>query len=484
MQSITPIEITEDMLVSPIAEPDSSVGEVEWVDPKLPVLANTITSGGNYFASAVATNGYTYFGGDAIARLSQSGVAEYVAELTGTARCAVSLGSYVYFGTLSGQIYRLTTSTKAVTQITVSGSSSLYSAINIGDGFLYFGASGKVVSLQISNGVTRVYEVGSGIFQSVVRGFDGLLYFSTYSSSSSTIYRFDTEELTGVEVMKIDGGYRCSTIGDNGLIYMIGSAGNVAVVNISSLTVSYFGSTNTVIFGSSSMIDGVFLACGRSETSNGVVVSVNTNNSTIELLYTEPTLSDTIRAMSINNGKYHLCFANSQLFRMTQSYGSGEQVILSSNHKVYQSVTRNNDNPVTGSQLISPSWVELYSTNRFRMFDYVITTASTGIGNLLITPGQSATTISFFGLENVANIQVIYRYDDTNAEILSNKAKSTILASPIDDQIVSGTLYSDKLIFEDLSTYEDPYISIVITGADTSKDWSIGSIVLGNARKL
>jgi hypothetical protein len=488
MQIITPIDITEDMIVSPIAEPDSSVGEVEWVDPKIPIFTNSVADGGNYFASCTADDGYTYFAGDEIAKVSSTGVASYVSDLTGTARCAVALGSYVYFGTLSGQIYRMNTSTNAINQITVTGSSTLYSAINIGDGYLYFGASGKVVVLNVSTSATTVYEMGSGIFQSVVRGFDGMLYFTTYSLASANMYRFDTESLTGSLFLDIGTSYRTATLGDDGLIYLMGGSGQVAVVNVSSESVSYFGSLNASIFGISKVINGVFIACGRDENSNGLIVSVDTSSQTVEKIYTDSTRpSDVIRSVSVNNDKYYFCFGDEQFLTMTQSYSVGDQVMLSSTHKVYQAVTVNNNDPSIGAELIPPSWVELYATNKYRMFDYVINTESSGSGDLILIPNTTTTTLSIFGLTNISSIGVEVRQDDEFTAVIYSSTKDLSLDTPLADSIANESLYQSKVIFDDLPTWDKPWIKITITKAnvlDPSLKWGIGSIVLGNARTM
>lgn len=98
------------------------------------------------------------------------------------------------------------------------------------------------------------------------------------------------------------------------------------------------------------------------------------------------------------------------------TYGLGARVILTSTHKIYESVSASNtgNNPAAEATDPPTYWLEIGFTNRWRMFDTLRNTRTVATDELVveILPGERIDSVALVGLEGqTALIQV---YDGTN----------------------------------------------------------------------
>lgn len=101
------------------------------------------------------------------------------------------------------------------------------------------------------------------------------------------------------------------------------------------------------------------------------------------------------------------------------TYETGDQVIKTETHKIYQSATDGNtDDPEIGVELSPQTWVEVSSTNRYRMFDEIGNAKTEWTESLTITisPGTVITSIAGFGIESIDTIEIV-GVDPTDGEI-------------------------------------------------------------------
>ncbi len=194
------------------------------------------------------------------------------------------------------------------------------------------------------------------------------------------------------------------------------------------------------------------------------------------------------------NGGFYVCDCNDGAliarlfdgdFLYDGYYQIGDQAILTSTHKLYQCAADNTaESPDIAVELTSPTWVEVSATNKYRMFDYTINTKSTDTGEITLSPGQYCTNLGVFGLDNVSDVTVTVQEDDSSGTELYNETINLEMNQPVEDDIVNDTLYNSKCLFDDLPVYATPYITVSFTRVDTSADWEVGDIAIGNARTL
>ena len=488
MKIITPIEIAENMINSPILEPDVDQGEVEWIDGRQIYKPTTINGFKIHRCSALGSDGVVYFGGNAISYIEPDGTAIVGINTPTFSNTAEAYGNFIYFGGDDGVIYKYSVTSRTFSTINTTGAGDLNCSSSGGDGTLYFGGDGSVVVLDADNGDSLVVHkdgLNSQSFYAATIGNDGNLYLTSYSTDSlSFIYRFDTDSFSGSKFIDLSGKYLASELGLDGDIYLVGTSGKVGKVNITLTSVSYFSTLYGKIYGITATNNGNFYAYGELSTGQGVIYVVEPDIGNAYFLTNTAQRAESINSMTYNQGNYYFTLGISRFGWIRPMNKAGDQVIKSSTHKVYQAITDNYDDPEFGVDLIPPSWVELYATNKYRMFDYVINTESSGDGDLMLTPNETATTISMFGLSNVSEIKVEVREDDDAGDLIYSSTKDLSLITPISDLISSDAIYQSKAIFDDLPTYSQPWIKVTATNADPLSNWGIGDIVLGNAKTM
>jgi len=75
-------------------------------------------------------------------------------------------------------------------------------------------------------------------------------------------------------------------------------------------------------------------------------------------------------------------------------------------------------------------------------------------------PLEPITNIGLFGMENITRVIVEVREDNGVGTIIYNSFKDTAIASPMEDTIVNDDFLSDKVLFDDLPVYATPYITV------------------------
>lgn len=83
------------------------------------------------------------------------------------------------------------------------------------------------------------------------------------------------------------------------------------------------------------------------------------------------------------------------------TYNQGDEVIKSSTHRKYRATTTTTEDPEVGVLQDPPTWVDISPTNKFAMFDGVISTQSSSSDTIEveITPGSLANGLAAFNLD-------------------------------------------------------------------------------------
>jgi len=87
------------------------------------------------------------------------------------------------------------------------------------------------------------------------------------------------------------------------------------------------------------------------------------------------------------------------------TYTIGQRVILTSTHKIYESLQNGNLNkdPATDTS-DPPFWIEVSATNRWKMFDTINSTQTTNTNSIVvvITPGKVINSVSLLNIEGTS----------------------------------------------------------------------------------
>jgi hypothetical protein len=165
------------------------------------------------------------------------------------------------------------------------------------------------------------------------------------------------------------------------------------------------------------------------------------------------------------------------------TYAAGDRVILTSTHKIYESLqgANLNKNPVTETTF----WVEVGPTNRWAVFDTSVSTQTAQATNITYTlePGVAINSLA------VLNI--------TNASQLSITMTSVLGSGTVYDETIDLTPYAlipdwynfffglkvtpSQHIALDLPAYYDAVIELEIDGGS---DLAIGVIALGQQQRF
>lgn len=164
------------------------------------------------------------------------------------------------------------------------------------------------------------------------------------------------------------------------------------------------------------------------------------------------------------------------------TYALGDRVILTSTHKIYESLQAGNtgNNP-TNSPLW---WVEVGLTNRWRMFD-LSTTTRTVVGAAdyyEITPGQAVNAMALYNVSGILSVRVRLTdpsfglvYDKT-ADLTFVPSESSWYAWFFDERVEQT-----KFIADDLPSYPTATLRIDVTSSGTAY---IGVMAFGSIRSI
>lgn len=165
------------------------------------------------------------------------------------------------------------------------------------------------------------------------------------------------------------------------------------------------------------------------------------------------------------------------------TYTLGAQRIY--DHHVYEVIVASTtDRPDIGAALTTPSWLDLGATNRFKMFDQIISTQTSHANNvdIDITPGEVVNAAAFFGMQ--AN-EITLIITDPVEGIVYDETRSlqdnTLIVNWYAYFFEDITFLPD-MVFAGLPSYSNATFNAIIdAGAGTAE---VGEVVIGKQRTL
>jgi len=167
------------------------------------------------------------------------------------------------------------------------------------------------------------------------------------------------------------------------------------------------------------------------------------------------------------------------------TYNTGDEVIKTETHRVYRSATdANTDDPEKGVLADPPTWVDIAPTNRYAMFDGVISRQSVSPNSISveITAGELINGVAMFNISSLsANVTMTDPIEgevyNTDIELRDN--------SEVDDYYAyffSPILQKTEFILLDLPPYPNATIGVTLT--NTGSDVKAGEVVIGKQTVL
>ena len=164
------------------------------------------------------------------------------------------------------------------------------------------------------------------------------------------------------------------------------------------------------------------------------------------------------------------------------TYAAGDRVILTSTHRIYQSLQASNTNNAPAS---SPLWwVEVSPTNRWKMFD-LSTSTQTQIDTsdyYEIAPGQAINSVALLNISGVLTVRV--RLTDPSFGVVYDQTADLTVLPPESswyswffDERRRETLF----LANDLPSYPNATLRIDLTSAATAL---IGVCLFGSSRSI
>lgn len=166
------------------------------------------------------------------------------------------------------------------------------------------------------------------------------------------------------------------------------------------------------------------------------------------------------------------------------TYAQGDNVILLSTHKLYESQINSNlgNDPATDD---GTNWLEISATNRWKAFDGKLADQVSNSGSITyeIVPATKVSGIAFFNSE-AAEIRV--QISDESAVLVYDSTQQLVDDSDIIDWYTAFTTELDgfdrEALFGNLPAL--PNYQINITIGDGAGDVKVGEIALGNMVQL
>lgn len=162
----------------------------------------------------------------------------------------------------------------------------------------------------------------------------------------------------------------------------------------------------------------------------------------------------------------------------------GDVRIVSSEHKKYQAAALNTDDPLSGTLLTPPTWVEVGATNRYAAFDQVVSSASVGQSPMVVelTPGELFDSISCLNVGGASDINIVVT-DPVFGEVYNESIEMTDNTEISDwyQYLWAGFELSTSFVKLDLPPYANATVKITLTGAD---EISLGVLVVGKSVTL
>ena len=166
------------------------------------------------------------------------------------------------------------------------------------------------------------------------------------------------------------------------------------------------------------------------------------------------------------------------------AYSVGDEVIKSSTHKIYKCAVDTSDDPEQGVSKSPPTWVDIGSTNRYRMFNDRNGSKSSADFALTveITPNQAFNAIAGFYVSGATSIEI------TMTDPLDGVVYNQFVEMQDNSEIVDYyewffyPLYSiNRFIKFDLPTYTNATLKVEVLGIGAVE---IGSMPFGTQTVL
>ena len=155
------------------------------------------------------------------------------------------------------------------------------------------------------------------------------------------------------------------------------------------------------------------------------------------------------------------------------------------NHHVYEViVSSTTDRPDIGAALTTPSWLDLGATNRFKMFDQIISTQTvyTGLVDVDITPGAIINSAAFFGL---SGNEITLTMTDPIDGVVYTETRSLQDNTLIVDwytYFFEEIAFLPDMVFLNLPAYGSATITAIVDGG--AGDAKVGEVVIGKQRTI
>lgn len=164
-------------------------------------------------------------------------------------------------------------------------------------------------------------------------------------------------------------------------------------------------------------------------------------------------------------------------------YGLGDRVILTSTHKVYQSLQASNHekNPATEPLW----WIEVSPTNRWKLLDNSLSSATVQATNILyrIKPGQAINAVAALNVLNATrvNLKVYSPYTGSPGLVYSESIDFNPLPVAPDwwSFFYGARLAQTQVIRSDIPSYTDCIVEMEFIGGAAL---SVGSLLMGQQR--
>ena len=164
------------------------------------------------------------------------------------------------------------------------------------------------------------------------------------------------------------------------------------------------------------------------------------------------------------------------------TYARGDRVIMTSTHKIYESLQAGNtgNNP-TNSPLW---WVEVSPTNRWKLFDLSNTTQTVvdAADYYEITPGQAINALALINISGILTVRV--RLTDPRFGLVYDKtADLTFVPSESSwyAWFFEPRTEQNQFVVEDIPSYPNATLRIDVTSSGTAY---IGAFIFGSVRSI
>lgn len=154
-------------------------------------------------------------------------------------------------------------------------------------------------------------------------------------------------------------------------------------------------------------------------------------------------------------------------------------------HHVYEViVSSTTDRPDIGAVAATPTWLDLGATNRFKMFDQIISTQTiyTGEVDVDITPNAIVNAAAFFGL---SGNEITLTMTDPIDGVVYTETRSLQDNTLIVDwytYFFEDIAFLPDMVFLNLPAYGSATLNAIVDGG--AGDAKVGEVVLGKQRKL